>query len=192
MGRPSKASERTEQILEAAIRTIAKYGYAQTTLDRIAEESGLARGHIRHYLGNRQDILRKAARAYYSSNGDRESFLPPSATTVKKAIDFLFSAEFIGTTEEHALVFGFIEAARSDSVISDMLIEVYLGAEREFVELLRAEHPKVPAARLKSMAFAVVSMAIHNIFLHDISVTVNSTRLAKSSAKLVVAELSSP
>lgn len=65
MGRPSVAAERRRQILEAAIRCIAAKGFAGTTLDGIAEEAGMARGHVRHFAGNRDDVLLGAAMLLY-------------------------------------------------------------------------------------------------------------------------------
>lgn len=57
MGRRSLAAERRQQVLEAASRCLARNGLAGTTLEKIAEESGLSRSHVRHYVGNRDDLL---------------------------------------------------------------------------------------------------------------------------------------
>lgn len=189
MARPSKAAERIQQINEAAIRTIAKYGYAATTLDRIAQETGISRGHVRHYVGNRENLIRTAAKTYYFGESGTETFWPSSLTTVRAAVNYLFSEDFIGTREENALVFGFIEAARTDPEISRILIKAYIGAETELAKLLRKEHPQIPPAQLKKIAFGVVSMAIHNVFLLDISADANTTSLAKASANLVISAL---
>jgi AcrR family transcriptional regulator len=57
MGRPSLAAERTEQIVLAATRCVARVGFDETTLEDISQESGLSRGHIRHYVGGRDDLM---------------------------------------------------------------------------------------------------------------------------------------
>lgn len=57
MGRPSLATERTEQIVLAACRCAARSGLDGATLEQISLESGLSRGHIRHYVGSRDDLM---------------------------------------------------------------------------------------------------------------------------------------
>lgn len=186
MARPSKAPERTEQIVDATIRTITKYGYAGTTLDRIARESGLARGHIRHYVGNRQDLLKEAVRKYYFEHGNKDSIFPADTHTVQQAIDYLFSESFVGTREENLVMSGFLEAARNDAEISEMILRAYQGAEKDFAKLLRAEHPSIPLPQIKRISFAIISMAIHNIFLLDISAEANTAALARPAVNLML------
>lgn len=57
MGRKSMAAERREQILAAFERCIIKYGLEGATLERIANEAGVKRSIIRHYIGNREAVV---------------------------------------------------------------------------------------------------------------------------------------
>ena len=57
MGRPSLAAERTEQIVAAATRCVLRDGIASTSLERISEESGFSRSHIRHYVSSRDSLM---------------------------------------------------------------------------------------------------------------------------------------
>ena len=57
MPRPSLKNARTEEIFDALMRTVARYGLEGATLARIAEEAGIARPLLRHYLGNREDMI---------------------------------------------------------------------------------------------------------------------------------------
>lgn len=57
MPRPSIKAERSEEILDAYERCIARHGVDGATLERIAEEAGVKRSLIRHYLGNRDELL---------------------------------------------------------------------------------------------------------------------------------------
>lgn len=57
MARPSVKAERTEEILDAFERCVARFGVEGSTLERIAEEAGLRRSLLRHYVGNRDDLL---------------------------------------------------------------------------------------------------------------------------------------
>ncbi|MBU0493981.1 MAG: TetR/AcrR family transcriptional regulator [Chloroflexi bacterium] len=56
---PSKtdvADERRQQIQEAALRCFARKGYDRTTMDDIAQESGLSKGAIYWYFKSKRDL----------------------------------------------------------------------------------------------------------------------------------------
>ncbi len=62
---------RREQIVAAAIDTIAEFGYAQASLARIAERIGISKGVISYHFAGKNDLIREvaieiveAARAY--------------------------------------------------------------------------------------------------------------------------------
>ncbi|WP_417460549.1 choline-responsive transcriptional repressor BetI [Kordiimonas sp.] len=48
---------RRQQLIDATIRTIARVGYSETTVSRIAKEAGLSAGIISHYFGGKQALL---------------------------------------------------------------------------------------------------------------------------------------
>jgi AcrR family transcriptional regulator len=56
MGRKSLADERREEILAAFERCIGRYGL-DVSLEQIADEAGLQRPLIRHYIGNRDELV---------------------------------------------------------------------------------------------------------------------------------------
>ncbi|MEM7018605.1 MAG: TetR/AcrR family transcriptional regulator [Pseudomonadota bacterium] len=57
MARPSLKEERTEEILDAFERCVARSGIEGATLERVAEEAGLQRSLMRHYVGNRNQLI---------------------------------------------------------------------------------------------------------------------------------------
>lgn len=57
MGRPSNAAERRPQIVQAAVRVIARHGYEGASIQAIAREAGLSAGLLHHHFGNKADIL---------------------------------------------------------------------------------------------------------------------------------------
>lgn len=57
MPRPSLADKRTEQLLDAFMRCVARYGLDGSTLERISDEADVARPMLRHYLGNRDQMV---------------------------------------------------------------------------------------------------------------------------------------
>lgn len=57
MPRPSLKETRSEEILDAFMRCVARYGLDGSTLALISEEAGVGRPLLRHYLGNRDQMV---------------------------------------------------------------------------------------------------------------------------------------
>ena len=53
MGRPDLTEVRTAEILDAFERCVARFGLEGSSLERDAEEAGMKRSILRHYIGNR-------------------------------------------------------------------------------------------------------------------------------------------
>ena len=57
MARPSLKETRSEEILDAFIQCVARYGLDGSTTERIAETANVGRPLLRHYLGNRDEMV---------------------------------------------------------------------------------------------------------------------------------------
>ncbi len=57
MARPDLSAERSQQILDAFSRCVARLGFDATSLEEVAGEAGVRRSIIRHYIGNRDDLV---------------------------------------------------------------------------------------------------------------------------------------
>ena len=57
MPRPSLKAERTKEILDAFMTCVARYGLDGSTLERISGQAGIGRPLLRHYLGNRNEMI---------------------------------------------------------------------------------------------------------------------------------------
>ena len=57
MARPDLSAERSEQILDAFSRCVARSGLDAASLEEVAGEAGVRRSIIRHYIGNRDDLV---------------------------------------------------------------------------------------------------------------------------------------
>jgi AcrR family transcriptional regulator len=54
---------RRKSIIQAAMRSIAKYGYAGTTIGRICAEAQVSRGLINHHFGTKEELIRQSYKA---------------------------------------------------------------------------------------------------------------------------------
>lgn len=57
MPRPSLKDQRTEEILDAYLTCVARFGLEGATQERIATEAGVKRPLLRHYLGNKDQMI---------------------------------------------------------------------------------------------------------------------------------------
>lgn len=196
MGRPSVAAERRRQILMATIDCIGTHGVAGTTLDRIAEESGMARGHVRHFAGNRDEILVAAAREFYFGEDDDAasaasadpSVLPADVRSLAEAVDYLFG-EFAAPSADNAVALALVDAARGLPEIREIVVAAYAGARSRLAKLLGAEYPDAASADCRRVAYSVLAIALGYVFLSDVGVPDDPDQSPRSDAERLIASL---
>ncbi|WP_372969010.1 TetR/AcrR family transcriptional regulator [Microbacterium sp.] len=167
MARPTVAAERRDQIIDATLQTVAQHGIAGTSLDRIAEAAGMSRGHVRHFVGNRDQLLAEAARRVFSDEEGALTILPSEVTTFSAALDFLFGEEFTRSDAENAVVLGFVELSRTNPPIAEVLAEAYGRTRITLAELAEAEYPDADAETRALVADGTLSAALGNVFMGD-------------------------
>lgn len=114
MPRKSLAEERSAQILQAFERCIAKYGLEGSSLEKIAEEAAMKRTIIRHYIGNRDDLVAAAAHRLINSLYARlDEFREAETETFDVLNEFLFSHYAELSFTDVLLVEQFIAAAEN-------------------------------------------------------------------------------
>ncbi len=58
----SLSGERAQRIVEAMRRSVAQYGTAGSTFERVAREAGVSRGLLHYYFGTKERLLAEAVR----------------------------------------------------------------------------------------------------------------------------------
>ena len=98
MPRPSLKEERRDQILDAYEACVARFGVEGATLERIAEEAGLARALIRHNVGNRDDLLAALVdRFEAASNREMQDLyaMLPAKHRLRTLAEWLFDPQYV-------------------------------------------------------------------------------------------------
>jgi len=54
---------RRKLLIEATMRSIARFGYAGTTIETICSEAGVSRGLINHHFGSKEELIRQSYKA---------------------------------------------------------------------------------------------------------------------------------
>ncbi len=105
MGRPSLRDVRTEEILTAYETCVARHGLDGATQERIAEEAGVKRTLLRHYLGNKDemvDALIGHVVARFNAETDQMIAALPVSDRPKALLDILFGP--LGVTDTSSVL----------------------------------------------------------------------------------------
>jgi AcrR family transcriptional regulator len=190
MGRPSVAEERRRQILEAFRRCLVRDGLERTSLDSVAKEAGIARTALRHFVGNRDALLREAvvefAEAYRRDFEDRVRTLPADRR-VDALLGFLFGTTFTRDhdAEDHAIE-ALFSVARHDEDARRALRALYEDFARTVTAELRRAFPKAPPARLRETAYALMCLAEANSTMEGLGLGARRSRDARRAAERLV------
>ena len=71
---------RRAELAEAALGTLAEYGFSGTTVSRVAERAGMSQGLVHHYFKSKSDLLEVAMRQLNANS--REEVLDRVRTAV--------------------------------------------------------------------------------------------------------------
>lgn len=163
MGRPSVQAQRKEEILRAFEICVAKFGVEGATLERIAEEAGLARPLIRHHMGNREEIIDALAERFLARWDETTEALISSLPEPNRAealVNSLFDARKVNW--EQVLV---AEALIASSSTRPQLAEQLGKWVQSFVSLVGEQiQMSYPDAKKKSVR--VVATGIVGIYFN--------------------------
>ena len=197
MGRPDLSGPRRDQILDALERCVARDGLAGTSLDAIAAEAGVKRQLIRHYLGNRDEVVRAFGRRLVARlRADVEAMTAalPGRDRVAAMLEMLF---------------GGAPGSAGDSAASVLLLESMIASaerEPEFSELvagyvealvdaigaeLRRERPGASASDVRDVASGIVGLCFHDVSLRPLGPPWGDGRTALAAARRLVSTLGS-
>ena len=192
MGRPSLAGERTEQILDAFERCVARFGLEGSSLDRIAEEADMKRSILRHYIGNRDElVLALADRVIAKYEAHFESHLQATSafTPVKQLMSYLFPAKAVSSTESILVIESLIAAGATCPDIRKKMMGYIDRLIDRSASLLRRAYPETSNQKCWAAAYGVVSICFNQESLTPLGPPPKYLRAAKSSAEVLITSL---
>lgn len=190
MPRKDLTSERTGQILDAFEKCILRFGLESSSLEKVADEAGMKRPIIRHYVGNRSELVialtdrlvenyRKETHEMIASLGE--------SNRVDALLKTLFSRAGRSSSESVLLYENLILTAGRDEVIRERLSEW----TREFVKVVRdellREYPG--SAGHRDVAWGVVSIYYNHVSLIPLKLSSRSTGSSLGAARRLVSTL---
>lgn len=192
MGRPSLAEKRKHEILGAFGRCVARFGLEGSTLEKIAEEAGMKRSILRHYIGNRDDLINelalKVVAEYRESN--RQFFLTlPTNNRAKALVDLLLPAQPIGTTEQLLIIEGLIGASPQYPIVRKLVFD-YIDSYIQLVaDQLKLISPKSPPAKCWQFSYALICISFNQESLQPLDLPGKYLKAARNTARMLIEEL---
>ncbi|MEM1331259.1 MAG: TetR/AcrR family transcriptional regulator [Planctomycetota bacterium] len=174
MGRPDLSETRRNEILDALERCVAREGLAGASLDRIAEEAGVKRQIIRHYLGNRDDVMRAFGhRLVARMHGDVEVMIAalPSEGRVGALLDMLFSTGSNSADSAASILLfeALIAAADREPELRDLVVGYVKSLTDAVASELATAHPGRERQEVWSTAYAVVALCFNHASMRPLN-----------------------
>jgi len=170
MGRKSLKAERVNEILDAFEYCLTKKGLQGTTLDNIAEQAGLARRMIRHYIGNREDLIDAAVERII------EKFTQSVFDTIEKfernkrfsgALSYIFSEEF-NELPATKLVAALLAVSLYDEQVCRAVKTLYDSFHQGLDQELKTHIPNAPEAQRLQTAYSVMCLSFGGGWMRNI------------------------
>jgi AcrR family transcriptional regulator len=188
VGRRSLAKERTVQILQAYAVCIGRFGLEGATLERVSEESGFSRGHIRHYVGNRDEMRRKLVQWVvddFSEQAIEMMAEAPPGERARARMHHMFESG-LGPAPDNAAIDVLLGATTYDDDLRAMMRGIYLDVERSIAKSLRDDYPGAPAAVYREGAYQLLAIAFGNWSLSELEFPASRQRAAVAIGEAVL------
>lgn len=162
MGRKSRAGERREELLDAFERCIVKFGLEGTSLEQIADEAGMTRSVIRHYIGNRDELVDALIeRIIDQYSGQLEAAYANVApdNLISHTLDTMFSGEQLLDQRDTIIINVLMTAKDRYPRAKHLLVAMFEAMIESFSADLRQAYPQASAERCRQVAYALICMA---------------------------------
>lgn len=192
MARPSLAPQRIEEILNALEDCILKYGIQATSLENIAETAGMKRTILRHYIGNRDDIICALSKRWRDKYSEQWQQLMPWLPTTNRSEAMIEALFTVGSAERvNATIIGeaiFSEAKRL-SVIKEDQQHIMLEFHQYVSDALKVDYPDASDDKISLVSHGIYASYLMAESLLPLKL-IEQVHQLKLSAKLLCSTLS--
>ncbi|WP_406498820.1 TetR/AcrR family transcriptional regulator [Streptomyces sp. NBC_00846] len=160
--RPSLASQRSAEMLDALADCVAEYGVQGVTVDKIAARAGWTRGLVRHYLGNKDEQLRaliSVLSTRYATELIDAIAAAPVGQRRRVVIDVLFGARWQQRDRDDIVLDQLIAYEALKPANESSLLVMYRSVADTIASATLSERPDLDAQAAAELGFTVVSLA---------------------------------
>lgn len=193
MSRKSLVNVRREEILHGFARCITKYGL-DVSLEQIAEETGVKRSIIRHYIGNREDLveamIERITQVYLQEI--RAKFSQISETRSEAALlDYLFDVEGSYAGWDRVIIDVLATARERYPSAKRNLQKMFREADRLLARTLASLYPAATAEQCKHIAYALFCLVTTHETMQWVGFDDIDDETARESALILLDKLKS-
>lgn len=195
MGRKSLEVERKAQILDAFERCIVKYGLEGTSLEQIATEAKVKRSIIRHYIGNRDDIvdtlIERIVRNYQEelANLDAQVENISARYYLPQVLDYLFTAETRNKPRDKVIIDVLTAAQNRYPKAKSLLNELFNSITQSLAKDLIDAYPSATEAQCHQVAYGIWCLSTTNESMMWLGMDANYNQSARDCAEALLRTL---
>lgn len=190
MPRAKMDTTRQEQILAALEACILEKGLAQTSLNDVAEQAGLARPLVRHFVGNRNVMVERLFERLIDRGEAQLEALsaskhPPS---LKQRVDLLFG-DLFSNRASNVVVSELWALARKNERIRPRLRALYDKVFDSLIDAMKTERLGKTRAQRRDAAYSLVSLAYGHASFREIDLAPGKKTSPRVTADLIISAL---
>lgn len=190
MPRKSLAEERSSQILEAFESCIARYGIEGSTLEKIAEEAQMKRTIIRHYIGNREELVGAVSQRLLNRLTEKlADFEAHSESSQELFIAYLFDNYASHSYIDVLLVEQFIAAAEQYPDQADAMVKYMASFTQTLARKLKAIYSNSKESESWDVAFGVTAILFNESSLQPLNLGVKYTKASQVCVSILMQSL---
>ncbi|KXO85743.1 transcriptional regulator [Acinetobacter venetianus] len=158
IGRPSKAQERSYEILQAAFSVVVREGLEGITFAKVAEASDMQRTLVHHYFSSRSELLNAFIEHYISKMGT-EIIHRFSGKPLSERIVMMFTPEVYRTKDDLVVWFELVAQSARNPFIQQKLHTLWTqNWLPDFESQVTQEYPKATLEAVSSATYAIVCL----------------------------------
>ena len=192
MGRPDLTEIRRREILDAFEECVGRYGLEASSLEMVAKHAGMKRSILRHYIGNRDDLVVALAERVVAKY--RQAFEAFGETItendrVEAILSYFFPSQPIETTADILVVESLIAASEQLPRVRELMFGYVDGLVTSLAKHLILAFPKAGKQRCWRIAYGVVSVCFNQESLAPMQLPPRYLRSARYCAQLMIQSL---
>ncbi|MCU4707933.1 TetR/AcrR family transcriptional regulator [Acinetobacter pittii] len=158
IGRPSKAQERSYEILQAAVSVVAREGLEGITFAKVAEASGMQRTLVHHYFSSRSELINAFIEHYIGKMGI-EILHRFSGKPLSERIAMVFGPEAFRTQDDLIVWLELVAQSARNPLIQQMLYTLWTKQWLpDFENQLAQEYPNATPEAISSATYVIVCL----------------------------------
>lgn len=192
MGRKSLKESRTAMILDAFETCIGRFGIEGSSLERIAEVAGVKRSIIRHYIGNRDQLLLALANrvvARYQTQAAEMFASLPKENRDNALLWYLFPGSNATSAQELMVIESLIALSERRDDIRQIIKAWMEGYIEQMSQDLLEHHPHCSLEQCTRVAYGIIGIVFNHDSMAPLQMDDQFGQIARESARLLLNNL---